>query len=122
MSYAQITIVGRLGKDPEIRMTQKGEQMVSSSIAVGSNEKSQWYKITAMGKTAEGLAKAAKGDMAFIQGSLQIKTYERKDGKTGVEALVWANIVRAMSSKKEVEVVPEAPAQFSMEIDENVPF
>lgn len=128
MSYSQITVVGRLGRDPEIRMTQKGEQMVSTSIAVGSGDKSQWFKVTAMGKTAEGLAKAMKGDMAFVQGSLQIKTYDRKDGKTGVEALVWANVVRVMGGKKDSESIESAfgakPMQPNNDVDfdQDIPF
>jgi single-stranded DNA-binding protein len=55
MSYAQITIVGRLGRDPETKMTSTGKQIVTASVAVGKDDKTQWYKIQAWDKTGEWL-------------------------------------------------------------------
>lgn len=126
MSYAQLTIVGRLGRDAEVRVTQKGEQMVTASVAVGTGDKSQWYKITAMGKTGEGLAKAVKGDMIFVQGGLTLKTYERKDGKASIDATVWANVIRTLGAKKEDEgFTSSAPRQSEvadLDFDPSIPF
>lgn len=101
MSYAQITIVGRLGRDAEVRMTPTGKQIVSTSIAVGKDDKTVWYKVQGWDKTGDWLKDAKKGDMVFAQGSLQINTYTKKDGSTGVDAQVNAVVIRAMTQKKE---------------------
>lgn len=100
MSYSQMTIVGRLGRDPEHRMTSTGKQIVSASVAVGSGEKTQWFKVNAWEKTGEWLKDAKKGDFVFAQGSLELRTYEKKTGGTAIDAIVNAQIVRT-SHKKE---------------------
>ena len=101
MSYAQITLIGRLGRDPEVRMTPTGKQIVSASIAVGKDDKTVWYTTNAWDKTGDWLKDAKKGDMVFAQGSLAINTYTKKDGSTGVDAQVNAVVIRAMTQKKE---------------------
>jgi single-stranded DNA-binding protein len=71
------------------------------------------------------LKDAAKGDMVFVQGSLEIKTYEKKTGGTAIDAQVNAQVIRAMTQKKE-EATPfhgqqraQVPAQFD---DTDLPF
>lgn len=100
MSYASISIVGRLARDPETRMTATGKQIVSGSIAVGTGEKTQWFKIVAWEKTGEWLKDATKGDLVFAQGSLQLGMYERKTGGTAIDAVVNAQVIRT-SHKRE---------------------
>lgn len=101
MSYANITIVGRLGRDAEVKMTSTGKQIVTASVAVGKDDKTVWYKIQAWDKTGDWLKDAKKGDMVFAQGTLAINTYVKKDGTTAVDAQVNANVIRAMTQKKE---------------------
>ena len=124
MSYAQITIVGRLGRDPEVRMTSTGKQIVSASIAVGAYEKSQWYKIQAWDKTGEWLKDAKKGDLVFAQGSLTIGTYEKKTGGTAIDPVVNAQIIRTSHKR---DSVPEYSAQSAnmavgQDFFEDIPF
>ena len=116
MSYAQITIVGRLGRDPEVRMTSTGKQVVSASIAVGRDEKTVWYKIQGWDKTGEFLKDAVKGDMVFAQGTLAMNTYQKKDGTTAVDPQVNAQVIRAMTQKKEATQIT------SSDSFEDVPF
>lgn len=99
MSYAQITIVGRLGKDPEVKMTQTGKELVTSSVAVGKEEKTTWYNIAAWERTGSWLKDARKGDMVFVQGTLELKTYQNRAGKIGIDASVNAQVIRAMKSQ-----------------------
>ena len=101
MSYAQLTIVGRLGRDPEVKIVGAGKELVTASIAVGKDDKTIWYRVNAWEKTGMWLKDAAKGDMVFVQGSLEIKTYEKKTGGTAVDATVNAQVVRAMTAKKD---------------------
>lgn len=99
MSYAQITIVGRLGKDPEVRQTQTGKELVTSSVAVGKDEKTTWFNISAWERTGSWLKDARKGDVVFVQGTLELRMYVTKAGKTNVDASVNAQTIRAMKSQ-----------------------
>jgi single-strand DNA-binding protein len=125
MSYAQITIVGRLGRDPEVKIVGNGKELVTASVAVGKDDKTIWYRVACWEKTGMWLKDAAKGDMVFVQGSLEIKTYEKKTGGTAIDAQVNAQVIRAMTQKKE-EATPfhgqqraQVPAQFD---DTDLPF
>lgn len=101
MSYCQITLVGRLGRNPEVRVTQTGKEIVTASMAIGKDDKTQWFTLVCWEKTGMWLKDAAKGDMVFVQGSLEIKTYEKKTGGTAIDATVNAQVVRVMTAKKD---------------------
>lgn len=129
MSYANITVVGRLARDPETRMTSTGKQIVTGSIAVGVKEKTQWFKLQAWDKTGDWLKDAKKGDLVFAQGSLQLGTYEKKTGGTAIDAVVNAQVIRT-SHKRDDSAVDEifggqAPRQATPQADfdlNDVPF
>ena len=129
MSYAQITLVGRLGRDAETRMTQTGKEIVTASVAVGKDDKTIWYKINAWEKTGVWLKDARKGDMVFVQGNLELRTYEKKTGGTAIEASVNAQIIRAMKAQGQSEAIEHAfgggqPRKASNDVafDDDLPF
>lgn len=128
MSYAQITIVGRLGRDPETRVTPTGKEIVTASVAVGKNDKTIWYKINAWERTGVWLKDARKGDMVFVQGNLELRTYEKKTGGAGIDASVNAQVIRAMKSQGQSEAIEHAfgggqPRQASnVAFDDDIPF
>ena len=127
MSYAQITLVGRLGRDAETRVTQTGKEVVSASVAVGKDDKTIWYKINAWEKTGVWLKDCRKGDMVFVQGNLELRTYEKKTGGTAIEASVNAQVVRAMKQAQS-DAIEQAfgggqPRQASnVAFDDDIPF
>lgn len=128
MSFASITVVGRLARDPEVRVTQTGKQIVTASVAVGVKEKTQWFKIQGWDKTGDWLKDAKKGDLVFAQGSLQLGTYERKTGGTAIDAVVNAQVVRTSHKKQEEpsesikQAFGSAPVQSDFDFDQDVPF
>lgn len=128
MSYAQITLVGRLGRDAETRVTQTGKEVVSVSVAVGKDDKTIWYKINAWEKTGVWLKDARKGDMVFVQGNLELRTYEKKTGGTAIEASVNAQVIRAMKAQGQSDAIEQAfgngqPRQASnVAFDDDIPF
>jgi single-strand DNA-binding protein len=119
MSYCQITLVGRLGRNPEVRVTQTGKEIVTASMAIGKDDKTQWFTLVCWEKTGMWLKDAAKGDMVFVQGSLEIKTYEKKSGGTAIDATVNAQVVRAMTAKKEInqDYSGQQPRQATQQAD-----
>lgn len=85
------TLIGRLGRDPEIKYTQSGAAVCNFSMATSENwtdkagekqEKTEWHRVVAFGKPAEILEKyLKKGDQVFIEGKLQTRQYD-KEGQT----------------------------------------
>lgn len=126
MSYATITIVGRLARDPEVRVTQNGKEVVTGSIAVGKDDKTQWFKIVCWEKTGIWLKDARKGDMVFAQGSLQLGTYEKRTGGTAIDAVVNAQIIRTSHKREAIDEVfgaaPTQPQQSDLDFDDSIPF
>lgn len=129
MSHASITVVGRLARDPETRMTSTGKQIVSGSVAVGPRDKTQWYKVQGWEKAGEWLKDAKKGDLVYAQGTLTIGTYEKKTGGVAIDAIVNAQIIRT-SAKRDTPAIEEAfgasaprQAQIAdLDFDQDVPF
>src|SRR6187402_690027 len=85
-------IVGRLGKDPELRILESGNKVVTFSVATSesykdktSGEKKEitdWHNVVAWNAKAEALAKyVKKGDMIFLEGKSRTRSWE-KDGIT----------------------------------------
>ena len=85
-NYAQATIIGHLGRDPEQRFTQGGDSVVSFSVATSRKRKDEetttWWRVTMFGKRGETLAKyLGKGDPVLVSGEPFIREYEAKDGQ-----------------------------------------
>ena len=104
-----VSIMGRLARDPELRTTTSGKSFVSFTIATDRNRKdangqnqTDWIRMTAWEKTAEFICKYfQKGSMIAIDGRLQSKTYQDKNGnnRTDMEVVVEeVNFVGAKSA------------------------
>jgi len=84
-------IIGRLGKEPEIRYTQAGVPVVSLAIATSENyvdkvgnkqEKTEWHTVVFFNRLAELCAEyLSKGSLIYIEGSLQTRSWEDKEGQ-----------------------------------------
>jgi len=103
MSVNRVILVGRLGKDPEIRYSQQGTAVTNFSMATSEKykgeEKTTWHRLVAFGKTAEIAEKyLSKGSQVYVEGKLQTRSYE-KDGQTRYMTEVVANTVQFLDSK-----------------------
>lgn len=101
----QITLMGRLTKDPVIRYTQSQTPVASFTLAVdrdyGEDKKTDFISVTAWKKTAEFVQKYFfKGDMAIISGRLQMREYTDKQGQNRTAAEVVAEHVYFGQSKQ----------------------
>ena len=91
-SLNKVTLIGNLGKDPEIRSTQAGKEIASFSIATSDSwtdkstgekkEKTEWHNIAVFN---EGLVRVVKqyvkkGSKLYIEGQLQTRKWQDKDG------------------------------------------
>lgn len=82
--YANITIVGNIGKDPEQKDTKAGP-VVKFSVGVSTRKdgETQWFSVAAWGKTGEiCLRYLKKGSSVLVTGPLSSSSYQAKDGTT----------------------------------------
>ena len=104
-----IALMGRLTRDPELRHTQSGVAVASFSLAVDRDFKSQdgeretdFIDIVAWRSTAEFVSKYfVKGQMAVVNGRLQMRDWTDKDGNKRRSAEVVADNVYFGESKRE---------------------
>ena len=78
----QVFLIGRLTRDIEVNTTKSGKNVGNFALAVNrSNEDVDFIECVAWDKTAELLQQyTSKGSKILVQGSLQIRSYEAKDG------------------------------------------
>lgn len=103
---SRITIIGRLGRDPEIKQTKSGSNMCSMSVAVdsgfGNNKTTTWYRVSAFGKNAESSAKyLKKGSLICASGDLAVNEFEGKNGTTKLSLDITADKIVFLSGRQE---------------------
>lgn len=91
MNVNKVLLVGRLTADPILRSTKTGQNVASFSLATNrvwtdqnkqKQEQVEFHNIVVWGRQAEICSKfLIKGQMAFIEGRLQTRSYENKDGQ-----------------------------------------
>jgi single-strand DNA-binding protein len=112
MTYQSITIVGHLGRDPEMRYTPKGDAVTDFSIAASRRkDDTVWFKVSVWGAQAEACNQYLhKGSKALVVGRLVAgddgnpKTFTRKDGTTGSSFEISAYEVKFLDSKEEPDI------------------
>lgn len=93
-----ITILGRIGRDPEMRTTASGTQILSFPVAdskkVRDVEKTTWYECSIFGARAAALQQyIRKGEQITVSGSHELQTWDKDDGTKGFKCAVMVNDV-----------------------------
>lgn len=122
----KIIIMGRLTRDPEMRRTQGGTAVTSFTVAVDRDFKSQsgeketdFLDVVVWGKTAEFAANYfTKGRMAIVEGRLQVRNWQDKDGNKRKTTEVVADRMYCGDSKQGGKKQP-APADDFCEIEDD---
>jgi single-strand DNA-binding protein len=83
-----ITVVGNVGQQPELRVTPSNmavlEFTVASTTGKDEKKKTTWFTVVAFGKTAENAAASLnKGDTVIVVGRMETDEYKKKDGTQG---------------------------------------
>ena len=110
----KIILMGRLTRDPELRRTQSGTAVASFSLAVDRDFKNQsgeketdFVDIVAWRSSAEFVSRYfTKGRMAVVEGRLQIRSWQDRDGNKRRSAEVVADNVYFGDSKRDGEGGP----------------
>jgi single-strand DNA-binding protein len=105
MSVNKVIILGRLGQDPELKYTPSGAAVCNFSLATSEswtdkssgqkNEKTEWHRVVVWGKLAELCNQyLSKGRQAFVEGKLQTRSWDDKDGNKRYTTEISASTVQ----------------------------
>jgi len=107
----KVMIIGNLGRDPEMRYTPSGRPVTTFSVAVSRSWKSsngehrsetEWFKIVAWGKLAEICKEYLnKGQQVYIEGRLQTREWEDKEGQQRTTVEVVANEMTMLGDRRD---------------------
>jgi single-strand DNA-binding protein len=111
MSVNKVILVGRLGRDPETRYTGGGQAVANFSVATdetykdrnGERQKrTEWHKIVVWGKQAEIAQQyLKKGSLIFIEGRIQSREWQDKEGQKRTSFEIVANNFRMLGGRPE---------------------
>jgi len=109
MGVNKVILLGNLGKDPELRYTTSQTAVCSFSLATGERRKdasgnwvdhTEWHNIVTFGKTAENCANfLKKGRQAFIEGRIQSRKWQDKEGKDRYTTEIIASTVQFVGTR-----------------------
>lgn len=104
MSVNKVILLGRLGQDPELKYTPGGSAVCNFSLATTESwtdksgqkqEKTEWHRVVVWGKLAELCNQyLAKGRQAFLEGRLQTRSWDDKDGNKKYTTEILASTVQ----------------------------
>jgi len=111
MSVNRVILVGRLGRDPETRYTGSGQAVANFSVATDESYKdrngerqkrTEWHKIVVWGKQAEIAQQyLKKGSLVFIEGRIQSREWQDKEGQKRTSFEIVANNFRMLGGRAE---------------------
>lgn len=130
--YQQITIIGRLGKDPDLRYTPGGTPVCNFSVATdrvwndGNGERQEettWHNVTVWRNQAEACAKyLTKASLVMVTGNVKARGWTNRDGNIGASLEVNADIVRFLSTRSDSQQSQQPQGDSSPVKEEDIPF
>lgn len=138
----KVMLIGRLGKDPELRYTTNGQPVANFTLATtevrGSKdtekqEYTEWHRVVAWGRLAEICGEyLSKGKMVYVEGSLRTRSWDDKQGNKRWTTEIISQTMQILSpaGEKQTEDVKkdaDIPDDFELEddsfgSDDDVPF
>lgn len=101
-SVNRVILLGRLGKDPEVKYTQSGQALARFSLATDDRRKdesgnwvdqTEWHNIVVFGKQAETAGEyAKKGSLVYVEGKLRYRSWDDKEsGQKRYMTEIWGD-------------------------------
>lgn len=135
----KVILIGRLGRDPEMRYTPAGTAVCNFTVATDENfkdksgewqKRTEWHRIVAWAGLAERCSQFLnKGKLVYLEGRLQTREWDDRDGNKRRTTEIVINRMRLLTPKggeRGLEMEgggPEPPEDVTPEItDEDVPF
>jgi len=141
--FHQTTVIGYLGKDPEVRYLPSGSAVAEFSVATTESwkdkqsgdkrEHTEWYNCRCFGKLAELVGEyRRKGDLVFVQGNMRTDKWQDKEGNDRYSTRLQVQNMRGLRSKDGSDhrsggQAQTAPAQSTQggdeaDFDDDIPF
>lgn len=134
----KVILVGRLGRDPEVRYTPSGAAVANFAIATSEQwkdretgerqERTEWHKIVAWRRLGEICGEYLhKGSQVYIEGRLQTKSWEDRDGNKRYTTEVVAQNMQMLDALNKEGKAESSAEQFPEEEpigvpDDDIPF
>ena len=113
MSVNKVILVGRLGQNPEVRYTPSGAAVANFSVATNESwtdksgqkqERTEWHRVVVWGKLAELCNNyLQKGRQVYLEGRLQTRQWQDKDGQTKYTTEIQAQTVQFLGGNAGAE-------------------
>ena len=107
----KVMIIGRLGRDPEVRYTQSGSPVTTLSIATDESftdregnrtERTEWHRVVVFQRAAETCAQyLSKGSLVYVEGKLQTRKWQDQNGQDRYSTEIKADRVQFLDRKGE---------------------
>jgi single-strand DNA-binding protein len=120
-SVNKVILIGNLGADPEVRYAANGSQVTRFNIATRDfwttkegvrEEKTQWNRIVAFGNLAKICGDyLSKGRLVYIEGRLQTRSWDDRDGNKRVTTEVVAQVMQMLGPAGERGIPKEIEAE-----------
>lgn len=142
-SLNRVTLIGNLGKDPEIRSTQDGREIANLTLATSESwkdknsgerkEKTEWHRVVIFNEGLVSVVKTylKKGSKVYLEGALQTRKWTDKDGneKYSTEVVLqgFGGTIIMLDGKErkdytEADKPEEKPAPYVVDLDQEIPF
>jgi single-strand DNA-binding protein len=113
--------IGNLGADPELRTTTSGTSVCEFRLAINESwfdkasnerkERTEWIRVIVWGKSGENCAKyLSKGSKAYVEGRIQTREWNDKDGNKRYTTEIVANSVQFLSTRGSAGGGSQAPS------------
>lgn len=137
MSVNKVTLIGRVGRDPEVRYMPNGEAVANFSIATSESwkdkngervTKTEWHNVTLYRKLAEIAGQyLKKGSQVYIEGKIQSRKYTGKDGVERTAYEIIGSEMKMLGGNTGTDSVPVPPTkqettQFDDFEEDQIPF
>ena len=107
----KVMLIGRLGKDPEMRYTASGTAVTTFTLATNryskgadgtSQEETDWHTIVTWDKLAETCnTMLTKGRLVYIEGALQTRSWDGQDGQKHYKTEIVASDMQFLDSRQD---------------------
>lgn len=130
----RVQLEGFTGADAELKYLPSGQPVANLSVATSERykdgkgndqEKTEWHRIVVFGKAAERASKIRKGQLVTLEGKLQTRSWEGKDGKKQYSTEVVAHRVHVIQLGEQAEPRRETAktVEGSQEVaEDDIPF
>lgn len=139
-------IIGRVGKDPEVRHLSNGDAVANLSLATSESwkdkntgekkEATEWHRVTFYGRLAEVVGEyVKKGGLLYVEGKIKTRKWTDKDGVERYTTEIHGNEMKMLGGKSESSdgqsehqeqksngYQPQQARQSVADLDDDIPF